>query len=702
MASGNASIQNSKRCMKIFDELKEKNVQYVKGVGPKNSKKLQRLDIDSVLDLLFYIPYEYEDRRNIKKTTEAEIGQSQSFIVQIGNISSYRTRSGKKIYSVFAYDNYGSITLTWFNNPKYLFKKLDDDKYYFVFGEVKVYGRELQIVHPEIVEYEKGLKQIKSLLPIYHLTEGLTQNYMRKIVRKAFDKYLKYVEDPFPESFTEKHQLMDLKKAIKNIHFPKNNELKQKSRKRIIFGEFLAFNYIMEKRKALRKKVKKEPYTVDKEKKQKFVNNLPFELTKAQKKVIREMEKDLTGKNVMYRLLQGDVGSGKTVVAAYLIYIAFYNNKQSAFMAPTTILVNQHYENIKKYLQPLGVKIGLLTGSVSEKKKKEIVSAVKNGTIDLLIGTHALIYDRVEFNELDLVLIDEQHKFGVKQRKDLKNKGENPHYLIMTATPIPRSTALVYYGDTEISIIDEMPEGRKEIKTGIRYEKDRIKMYEFLKKEINKNNQIYVVYPLIEENDELDLKSAESMYKEFVEYFGEEEVALLHGRMKDDKKRKIMTKFSNNEISILVSTTVIEVGVDSPNATVLVVEHPERFGLAQLHQLRGRVGRSDKQSYCILFISSKINEETFERLKKFSQTSDGFKIAKMDLKARGSGKLLGKMQHGALDFKIGNVIENRKLFLKTKKIAQKMIKNSKKYWNYAKYCSIYFPRYNREIDADHR
>ncbi len=677
--------------MNIFDELRNKNVQYIKGVGPKNSEKLNRLDVNSVLDLLYYIPYDYEDRRNIKKTTEAEIGQSQSFIVQIGDISSYRTRRGKKIYSVFAYDNYGSITLTWFNNPKYLFKKIDKDKYYFVFGEVKVYGKELQIAHPEIVEYEKGLKQIKTMLPVYHLTEGLTQNYLRKIISRALDEYLDRIEDFYPSKFKKKHDLCSLADAIEDIHFPENKNVKNKAYKRLIFDEFLAFNYIMENRKKDRKKIQKEPYNINKQIKNKFLANLPFELTDAQKKVIKEIETDLESTDLMYRLLQGDVGSGKTVVAAYLIYLAYYNDKQSAFMAPTTILANQHYENIKNYLEPLGVSIGLITGSISEKKKKKIIKQTRDGEIDLLIGTHALIYDRVEFAELDLVLIDEQHKFGVKQRKELQNKGNDPNYLIMTATPIPRSTALVYYGDTEISVIDEMPAGRKDIKTGIRFEKDRMKMYEFLKEEIDKNNQVYVVYPLIEENDELDLKSAESMYEEFVDYFKESKVGLLHGKMDDTRKRDIMRKFSNNKISILVSTTVIEVGVDSPNATVLVVEHPERFGLAQLHQLRGRVGRSNKQSYCILFVSNKVNEETFERLKKLTKTNDGFKIAKMDLKDRGSGKLLGKMQHGALDFKIGQVFENRKTFLETKKIAQKMIKHEKKYWNYEKFCSIYFP-----------
>ena len=674
-------------------ELKQKKIQYIKGVGPKNSKKFKRLGINSVLDLLFYLPVDFENKRDIKKTTEAEIGETQSFILQIGDISSYTTRGGRKIYSAFAYDNYGSITLTWFHNPKYLFKKIDSEKYYFIYGKVQIYGREIQIAHPEIQEYEKGLQSLKSLMPVYPLTEGLTNNYIRKVVNNGL-KLVEGLDDYYPKKFSKNNDLIELNKAFTKAHFPRDKKEFFKAKKRLSFDEFLTFNMIMEKRKNNRETIEKNPYNINYEKNKKFESKLPFKLTSAQKKAVKEIIEQLKKGKTMYRLLQGDVGSGKTVVAAYIIYITVYNQKQAAFMAPTTILASQHYEKLKKYLRPLDVNIQLLTGNTKKREKEDILNNLKQGEIDLLIGTHAMIYDGVDFHNLDLVLIDEQHKFGVEQRKILKSKGNNPHYIIMTATPIPRTTALVYFGDTDITTIDEMPEGRKEIKTGIRFEKDRMKMYKFLKKEVEKGNQVYVVYPLIDENEKMELKSAKKMYKEFVSHFGSEIVGLLHGRLKNDRKDLIMKKFRNNEIKILVSTTVIEVGVDSPNATVLIVEHPERFGLAQLHQLRGRVGRSDKQSYCILFVSNKINEETLKKLKKFAKTNDGFKIAKMDLEYRGSGKLLGKKQHGSLDFKIGDIFNDLDMFKKTKGLAEEIVSENIGNISYKKLKKIYFPEYD--------
>ena len=663
--------------------------QYLKGVGPAKKKLLSKIGVYSVLDFLFYPPYDYEDRTKILNISNIREGEKATFILKIGRISEHRTKNGRKILSAVAYDEYGSITLTWFFFSKYLHNLLKPGKIYFVYGAVEFYRGEFQITHPELIPYEEGIKNKDKILPVYHLTEGITQNYLRKEIKKLFEQYGEYIEEYYPDEFLEKYALVDIKTAVKNLHFPDSLEIVPLVKKRFAFDEFFSFNYIMEKRKKKRSNIIKKPYVIKYEIEKKFLDSIPFLLTNAQKRVISEIKTDFCSKKMMYRLVQGDVGSGKTIVAAYALYVATKNGYQAVFMAPTSILAKQHYEKIKTYLKPLDIKMKLLIGSTKEKEKKEIIEEAMEGKIDIIIGTHALFYERVKFKKLDLVIIDEQHKFGVEQRKALQNKGENPHYLIMTATPIPRTTALVFFGDTDISVIDELPGGRKPIKTVIRYEKDLPRIFSFIKEEIKKEHQIYVVYPLIEENEKLDLKSAEKMFTEYQKIFGKENVGLLHGKMSDEEKETIMTNFKENKIKILVSTTVIEVGVDSPNATVLIIEHPERFGLAQLHQLRGRVGRNSLQSYAILLISKKLSPETMARLKEFAKTTDGFKIAELDLKYRGSGELLGKQQHGIFNFKFSTLSENKELFLKTKKIVKKVSNQTK----CDEIALLYFPFY---------
>ncbi len=670
--------------------LSHTEVKFVKGVGPKVAALLEKLGIRTVFDLLIYLPYDHEDRRNITTVASVRPGVSQTFIVKIGGFSTHRTRSGKKILSALAYDNTGTVEIVWFHAPAYIEKSIDHDAVYYLFGKADYYNGSVQIAHPEITPYGTGDEQFATLLPVYGLTEGITLNMLRKIMRTALDTF-GAVSDYYPQEFSAHHSLSDLAEAIRCCHFPKDGTEKFTARKRIVFDEFLSFNYLMAKRRANRAVVRVTPYTVKAAEEKRFRDMLPFTLTNAQERVIVDIQKDLLSGGMMYRLIQGDVGSGKTAVAAYAMYAAFYNGKQSALMAPTSILAEQHYAKIAALLSPLGVTVRLLIGATKKKDKEAIREELINGTCHVLIGTHALIVENVQFADLGLTVIDEQHKFGVEQRKKLQSKGENVHYLIMTATPIPRTTALVYFGDTDISIIDELPAGRKPIKTVVRFEKSRGKLYDFIKDEIAKGYQTYAVYPLVEDSDTIDLKSAQSMYEEFVAHFGAHDVGLLHGKMAAAEKHAVMERFTKKDIHILVATTVIEVGVDSPHATVLVIEHPERFGLAQLHQLRGRVGRSDIQSYCVLLVSKMLPVETMQRIHEFAETEDGFKIAEMDLEYRGGGKMLGTHQHGEAGFRIGSIVYDKEVFFETKSIAEKMLAAEKRYWDYDAVAQLYFP-----------
>ncbi len=673
-----------------FKRLLTTEVQFVKGVGPKLALLLGKLGIRTVAHLLLYLPYDYEDRRTISTISGVRPGIFQTFIVKIGGFSTHRTRSGRSITSALAYDNTGTIELTWFNAPKYLTARIHHEENYFMFGKADFYNNSLQIAHPEITPYEKGTETTATLLPVYGLTEGLNQNHVRAILRNALDTFLPKT-DFYPHEFCERHRVISIVDALRQIHFPENDELLHHARRRLVFDEFLSFNYLMAERRSRREIIRVSAYIVENEKETAFREKLPFTLTDAQERVIADIQKDICSGMMMYRLIQGDVGSGKTVVAAYAMFAAWYNGKQAALMAPTSILAQQHFIKIHTLLTPLGVNVRLLIGATKKKEKEEIREALIGGTCDVLIGTHALIVEQVAFAKLGLVVVDEQHKFGVEQRKKLQDKGENVHYLVMTATPIPRTTALVYFGDTDISIIDQLPAGRKIIKTVVRFEKSRFQLYEFIKKEITAGHQVYAVYPLVEDSDTVDLKSAQTMYTEFADNFGKDDVALLHGKMTAQDKNDVMERFLRKEIHVLVATTVIEVGVDSPHASVLVIEHPERFGLAQLHQLRGRVGRSDIQSYCVLLVSNYIPKETLARLNEFSSVDDGFRIAELDLEYRGGGKMLGKQQHGEAGFRIGSIVRDKEIFYETKTIAEKMRTVEKRYWDYDAVARWYFP-----------
>lgn len=657
---------------------------YLPGVGPKKADLLkQELKIVSYEDLVYYFPYKYVDRSRIYAIRE--IDPSMQHIQLKGRIASLKTVGDgrtKRLSAVFT-DETGSIELIWFKGLKFVKDSILPDQVYIVFGKPSVFNGTINIVHPELERYQENKPRIQAgFQPHYNTTEKMKSNFLnskaiQKLVHNLFLSYNGKVPETLPASLIEKNKLMYLDEALRTIHFPQNLYSLDKARFRLKFEELFYIQLNILKLKTQRKlNIHGHVFSRVGEYLNRFyTDQLPFALTEAQKRVIREMRHDLGSGKQMNRLLQGDVGSGKTLVALMVMLIALDNNFQTCLMAPTEILATQHFETISKLIEPLNIKTALLTGSTKKSEREAIHSALRDGTMQILIGTHALIEETVVFNNLGLVIIDEQHRFGVEQRARLWKKNQNPpHVLVMTATPIPRTLAMTIYGDLDVSVIDELPPGRKPIQTLHYYHNKRNHLNQFLLQEINKGRQVYVVYPLIEESEKLDFKNLSEGYDYMQKAFPNFKTVMVHGRMKPSEKEEAMQEFSSGRAQIMVATTVIEVGVNVPNASVMVIESAERFGLSQLHQLRGRVGRGAEQSYCILMTSYKLAEETRKRMEIMVRTTDGFEIAEADMKIRGPGDLEGTQQSGLpFDLKIASLSKDGRILQMVRDLAQEIL-----------------------------
>ncbi|MBN8048402.1 MAG: ATP-dependent DNA helicase RecG [Paraclostridium dentum] len=658
-----------------------KEIKYVKGIGPKRANKLSKLGIFTVSDLLFYFPRQYEDRNNLRKIFELKDEEKVTIRAIVSSIETSNVRKGLVITKVGVRDETGFARLVFFNQ-EYISSTLKKGDTVFVFGKVKKTSYGIEMSSCEVEQMSNNPKSTCGIMPIYPLTYGLTNKELINIVKTVFSNEQIYIKEYLPNKIIQKYKLCSIDFAVKNIHSPTNKESLKVALYRLVFEEFLMLqlglflfkNGVTEKSGV---KFEKEQNLV------KILNSLPFKLTNAQNRALNEIIDDMNCEKVMNRLVQGDVGSGKTVVALLALANCVLNGYQGALMAPTEILAEQHFISLNETLSPFGINVGLLVGSLTKKQKENVLQRVKENEIDILIGTHALIEDKVEFNNLGIVITDEQHRFGVRQRNKLSEKGYNPDILVMTATPIPRTLALILYGDLDISIIDELPPGRQPIETLAVYKDKREKAYNSLvRSEVQKGRQVYIVCPLVEESEAIEAKAAVDLVEELKsEFFSDLRLGLLHGKMKPSEKDETMKKFKNKELDILVSTTVIEVGVNVPNATLMIIENAERFGLAQLHQLRGRVGRGSHKSYCILIYSSK-SEVCSQRMSIMEETTDGFKISEKDLEIRGPGEFFGTRQHGLPELKVANIFKHMKILKIAQQEARYIISEDPKLNNY--------------------
>ena len=650
-----------------------KEIQYVKGVGPNRANLLAKLGIFTLKDLITYYPREYEDRGKPKKIASVQDGEEVLIeALAVSKISEQRIRKNMAIYKLIVRDDTASCTITWFNQS-YLKTRFIIGKKYKFYGKVSNRLGRIEMNSP-VFDDEDGTKNTGKIIPIYPLTYSLSQNTIRQVIENGLKTVKEQggLEETLPDYLLDEYKLDDVNKAVTQIHFPNDFSEFEKARKRLVFEELLSMQLALI---SLKNKYTKdeEGITYSKDvKMSEIINDLPFKLTKAQLKVLEEIDNDMESTKAMNRLLQGDVGSGKTVVAMVAAYKAVKCGYQAAIMAPTAILASQHLESFEAMLSKYGIRCRLLVGSVTKKQKEKLLEELENGEIDILIGTHALLEENVKFKNLGLVVTDEQHRFGVRQRSVIASKGKNPDVLVMTATPIPRTLALILYGDLDISIIDELPPNRKKIDTFAVTKSMEQRVNLFIKKQIDEGRQAYIVCPLVEENEEIDAKSVLELAEKYKnEIFPEYKVEYLHGKMKPKEKDEIMQKFKDGNIDILISTTVIEVGVNVPNASIMVVENAERFGLAQLHQLRGRVGRGEYQSYCILKYQGN-SEVVRQRMKIMQETNDGFIIAGKDLELRGSGEFFGTRQHGIPEFKIANLFEDMPILKSIQSLALKI------------------------------
>lgn len=658
-------------------------ITYLSGVGPKKAQTLQgELDIFTVEDLLYYFPYKYVDRSRIFLIRE--IDGDMPYIQLKGQIVSFETLGNgrsKRLVAQFQ-DETGTIELIWFQGINFILEKYKLFRPIIIFGKPSIFGKKINIAHPEIEPYLAEEKRTTGLMPIYSTTEKMKRHYInskaiQQMVMNALASIKSPIGETLPSSVLDKAKLMPLDIAIKNAHFPENPLQLRQAQYRLKFEElfYLQLNIL---RYVTSRKSKLKGFifsTVGNYLNNFFNDKLPFELTNAQKRIIKEIRKDMATGEQMNRLLQGDVGSGKTLVGLMLMLIALDNGFQTALMAPTEILANQHFQTISSMLEGLNIRVELLTGSTKKKDREEIHKGLLSGEVQILIGTHALIEDTVQFQNLGLVIIDEQHRFGVAQRAKLWSKNSNPpHILVMTATPIPRTLAMTVYGDLDVSVIDELPPGRKPIKTIHAYEQKKEGLYQSIQKQLKEGRQVYWVFPLIEESEKIDLQSLEEGYEIIKDIFKEYVVCKVHGKMKPKEKDLEMQRFANNEAQIMVATTVIEVGVNVPNASVMVIESAQRFGLSQLHQLRGRVGRGADQSYCILVTPYQLSHETKKRIDIMVESNDGFEIAEADLKLRGPGDLEGTQQSGiAFNLKVANILRDADILHLARQYAQELI-----------------------------
>ena len=650
-----------------------KDVKYVKTVGPNRVKLLNKLNINTLKDLITYYPRDYEDRSKPKNLYECADGEEVLIeAMATGRIS--EMRKGRMVISKLTVkDQTGTCYITWFNQG-YLKDKFQAGRMYRFFGKISVKGSRFEMNSPVYDEIDES-KNTGKIIPIYPLTYELKQSTLRRIIENGLAEVKGQLQETLPEYILQENNLWEINQTIERIHFPHEFSDFNKARERLVFEELLTMQLALIK---LKNNYEKDSNGIQFDKNAKMsdvINILPFKLTKAQLRVLEEIDRDMESNKPMNRLLQGDVGSGKTVIAMIAAYKAVKSGYQAAILAPTAILASQHLESFQGILEELGIRSELLISSVTKKKKTEILEKLQNGEIDVLIGTHAILEENVIFKNLGLVVTDEQHRFGVKQRSTIAAKSQNPDVIAMSATPIPRTLALILYGDLDISIIDELPPNRKKIETFAVRKNMEERVNAFIAKQIDEGRQAYIVCPLVEENEEMGLKSVIELAEKYQkETFSNYKVAYLHGKMKAKEKDEIMQKFKEGEIQILIATTVIEVGVNVPNASIMVVENAERFGLAQLHQLRGRVGRGEYQSYCILKYEGN-GETTRQRMKVMCDTNDGFIISEKDLELRGSGDFFGTEQHGLPEFKIANLFEDIGTLKKVQAISLKIMED---------------------------
>ena len=638
----------------IYSKLEDIPTKYITAKQLSNFKSL---GINTIYDLIYYFPRAYDDRTNIKKIGELKFNEYIVLKATVMSAVNLTVRSGKKIVKAMVSDGTGIMEILWFGMP-YIKKSLRIGEEYLFIGQTKK-SAVFQLINPEYKLFSGQQKVSENeILPIYSSNKNITQNSLRKLVEKFLVNFLNYFEENIPKELIKEYKIMERKSAIKNIHYPVSMKEIEEAKRRFAIEELLILELGILKNRFIIENSNSKNYEVEgkKEKVREFLSQLTFNLTNAQKKVIKEIYDEISNGKIVNRLIQGDVGSGKTVVAMVMLIYMAENGYQGALMAPTEILANQHYLGIKERLEKIGLRVELLTSSIKGKKKNEILEGIANGEIDIVIGTHSLIEDNVIFKKLGLIVIDEQHRFGVNQRNKLREKGFLGNLLVMSATPIPRSLALSIYGDLDLSIIDELPPGRTPIKTKwIANDEDLEKMYNFIYKKVNDGNQAYFVAPLIETSDKMALKSVDKVSEEIERKFSNKKIGIIHGKMKAKEKDDVMFKFKNKEYDILIATTVIEVGIDVPASTIMTIYNAERFGLSALHQLRGRVGRGSKQSYCFL-ISNSITENSKQRLSIMEETEDGFRIAEEDLKLRNSGEIFGLRQSGFSDLKFIDII----------------------------------------------
>ncbi len=633
-------------------------VQFVKGVGPAKAKLLANLGIHTVEDLLYHFPYRHEDRSRFTPIAMLNPGETQTVSGKILAVAPRNFYSRHKNVEISVADKSGRVFCVWFNQP-WLDKYFKAEQEIVLHGRVGVYKKRLQMVVPdfELIAEEDRTLNMGRIVPVYPLTKGITQRFMRKVIHEALENNIGQIRDVIPAAVRQRQGLESIAKSIRQVHFPNDEQAREQAGQRAAFEEFFLFQVCVLLRRLSMTTKKGIAHPLPETFMGEYAGSFPFSLTKSQRKAAEEVAQDMAKARPMLRLLQGDVGCGKTVVAFFGCAAAFHNGRQSVIMAPTEILAQQHYANFQKLLdRPVfkGMRCSLLTSVMPKKDKERITQGLKEGSIDVIVGTHALLEENVVFKDLSFVVIDEQHKFGVSQRALLSAKGSNPDVLVMTATPIPRTLCLTLYGDLDVSVIDEMPPGRGVVKTYCFAEDKSAGVYEKVRQWVQKGTQTYIIYPMVDESETLDLKAATDMFNHFVKFeFKDLRLALVHGQMAKKQVEETMLKFKNHEIDILVATTILEVGIDVPNANVMVIEHAERFGLSQLHQMRGRIGRGVQDGVCIL-IANPTTTEAKSRLDAIIQTTDGFKIAEYDLEIRGPGHYFGRHQHGENEIRTAN------------------------------------------------